>query len=147
MALTNLTDNLNIHQSLPNQPALTPEELKEEFDKAGNLIKVYLNEVLIPELDTTITKLQGKDTNVESTVSNLKTILQEAVTNITNLQSTTNASTESINTLKTNVTNLQSSMDTISTNIFSIQGKLPKISKGTSVPSSLSNGEIYFQYF
>ena len=147
MALTNLTDNLNIHQSLPNQPALTPEELKEEFDKAGNLIKVYLNEVLIPELDTTITKLQGKDTNVESTVSNLKTILQEAVTNITNLQSTTNASTESINTLKTNVTNLQSSMDTISTNISSIQGKLPKISKGTSVPSSLSNGEIYFQYF
>lgn len=147
MALTTLTDNLNIHQSLPNQPALTPEKLKEEFDKAGNLIKIYLNEVLIPELDTTITKLQGKDTNVESTVSNLRTTLQEAVTNITKLQSTANTSTGSINTLKTDVTNLQSSVSTINNNISTIQGKLPKISKGTAIPSSLANGEIYFQYF
>lgn len=155
MSLSNFTENLNIHQSLPNQPALSPEELKQEFDKAANLIKAYLNGVLLPQLNEAIASLQEKGSSTESVVSNLKTTVEGAVRNITNLQSSMNTRITDINTLKTNVSNLQKSVNTANTNITSLQNKVvglksgatTKISKGSTVPSSLADGEVYFQYF
>lgn len=47
MALTKLTENLNVHQSLPDKPALSADELKIKFDEASNKIKDYLNETLV----------------------------------------------------------------------------------------------------
>lgn len=120
MSLPNLNENLNIHQSLPNQPALTAEELKQEFDKAPNLIKAYINEVLLPEINTVVVNLQNKDTDLETALTTLEGIVNEAVTNITNINST--------------LSGLKS-------------GATTKISSGTSVPSNLENGEIYLQYF
>lgn len=134
MALTELTSNLNIHQSLPNQPALTADELKEEFDKAGNLIKEYLNDTLISELNGIITNLQNKDTSIDGAISSLQTIVNEAVSNITNIQT-------SISNINTNITNVQNK-----TNNYK-SGANTKITIGSSVPSSLENGEVYFQYF
>lgn len=52
MPLTKCTVDTAIHQSLPNQPAQTPEELKELFDKASTEIKEYINDVLTGECDT-----------------------------------------------------------------------------------------------
>lgn len=46
-----LTANLNIHQSLPDQPALSASDLKKEWDKPANIIKDYLNQTLIPSLN------------------------------------------------------------------------------------------------
>lgn len=55
MPLSKLTTDLNIHQSLPDQPnandGLTPEELKAKFDEAANLIKDYVNNTQTVELD------------------------------------------------------------------------------------------------
>ena len=54
--MTNLTDDLDIIQALedlPNDtgtPPLSAAELKEKFDTAGNLIKTYINTVLLPEI-------------------------------------------------------------------------------------------------
>ena len=56
MNLPEFTDNVNIHQSLPDQPALTPLQLKIEWDKGVSLIKKYLNEVLLPALNKQIPK-------------------------------------------------------------------------------------------
>ena len=120
MALTELTANMNIHQSLPDQPALTADELKVEFDKAANLIKEYLNETLLTELNGLITALQNKDTTIETALNSIQTIVNEATTNITSI-------TNTISGLKS--------------------GATTKITIGSSVPSSLENGEIYLQYF
>lgn len=134
MALSELTANLNIHQSLPDQPALTADELKEEFDKAGNLIKEYLNGTLLSELNGIINSLQNKDTNIDGTISNLQRIVGEATTNVTNIQ-------KSINTINTNITSIQYKVNNYKS------GATTKITIGSSVPSSLANGEVYFQYF
>lgn len=51
MELPKFTENLNIIGSLPDRPAMTAGDLKAKFDEGNNLIKKYLNEMLIPELD------------------------------------------------------------------------------------------------
>ena len=52
--ITLLDGDMNIIAKLDDEPndvgGLTSYELKAEFDKAGNTIKTYLNETLIPEL-------------------------------------------------------------------------------------------------
>jgi hypothetical protein len=58
MALTKLTADVNNIQALSDKPneidGLTSSQLKERYDRAGATIKQYINEVLIPELDTII---------------------------------------------------------------------------------------------
>lgn len=66
MALPQLTENLNIIQSLPNKPTQEASELKIKFDEAGNIIKVYLNDTLLPE--------------IEKSISNAKTIVENSLT-------------------------------------------------------------------
>ena len=124
MALTKLTENLNVHQSLPDKPALSADELKIKFDEAPNKIKDYLNETLVKELDSIVSSLQTKDTNIEKIATDGKKIANDASTSITNL-------TTQVNKL----------LDEIKT------GAKTKISKGKNVPTSLEEGEIYFQYF
>lgn len=57
MALSKLTDDLNVVQGLPDSPnagvgGLTSTQLKVKFDTAGNAIKTYLNNTLTTETDT-----------------------------------------------------------------------------------------------
>ena len=72
MAFPLLQENLNIIAQLSDEPndvgtdALSADELKERFDKAGNLIKQFFNEVFIPYLqsvaaagDIGITEISG----------------------------------------------------------------------------------------
>ena len=55
MSLTRNTDDLNIIQKLDDEPndvgGETAASLKEQFDKASNLLKTYINGVLLPELE------------------------------------------------------------------------------------------------
>jgi len=127
MTLTELTENLNTIQSLADNPALTAAQLKAAFDDAANKIKQYINSTLLPELNTAIENLESEDSSVEESISSLSTTLTEAVGNITTLQSNVTA-------LQTTVSGLKS-------------GATTKITIGSSVPSSLQNGEVYFQYF
>ena len=79
MALTELTANLNTHQSLPDQPALTAEELKQLWDEAPNEIKNYINQVLTKELDSILAnkvdKIVGKVLSSNDFTDALKTKL------------------------------------------------------------------------
>lgn len=54
MELNTLTSDLDIIQKLDDQPndvgGLTPAELKAVFDRAGNIIKNYLNGTLVPQI-------------------------------------------------------------------------------------------------
>lgn len=50
MSLPRCEVETNYVQRLPDMPAVSPEELKQTFDKAGKEIKDFLNE-LIPEIE------------------------------------------------------------------------------------------------
>lgn len=60
MALDKFNGNVNVNQSLPDQPTLSAQELKEELDKPGNLIKEYINEVLTNQIDSLITNINSQ---------------------------------------------------------------------------------------
>lgn len=55
MAIKPLTADVAVHQKLGDNPGiddgLTPEELKKKWDEAAEIIKDYINNHLIPELD------------------------------------------------------------------------------------------------
>jgi hypothetical protein len=58
MAIPKLEADVKIISQIPNYPGseggLTPEEFKEKFDEAPQIIKDYINKILIPELDKTV---------------------------------------------------------------------------------------------
>lgn len=118
--LTEMTENVNIHQTLPDQPALTAEELKSKFDEGANKIKTYLNETLVDELTKILTSLENKDATLTTSITAMKTLVDEATRNITSMQ-------EIVGNLKS--------------------GATTKISSGSTAPTSLEEGEIYLQYF
>lgn len=64
--LPNLTEDLNIIQSVDDQPTLTSSELKERFDEAGNKIKDYINNVLIKGINETLKVVEGFENSIES---------------------------------------------------------------------------------
>lgn len=86
MSLPTLNENLNIHQSLPDKPALNAEELKQEFDKAPNLIKEYLNGTLLPQIDTLMVNLQNKDISLETALNTTNSIVNQAVNTLSGLK-------------------------------------------------------------
>lgn len=51
MSLSRLNANLNIISSLPDKPTLEVADLKSKFDEASNIIKEYINTVLIPGIE------------------------------------------------------------------------------------------------
>ncbi|SHI11476.1 hypothetical protein SAMN02745823_02544 [Sporobacter termitidis DSM 10068] len=59
MSLTPLNDDLNIIQALADTPndtsGLTAAQLKAKFDQAGNTIKGYINDTLLPDVSSDIT--------------------------------------------------------------------------------------------
>ena len=52
--MTQLETNLNFISSLPDDPTGTTAELKQEFDKAGNVIKNFINNTLESEITADI---------------------------------------------------------------------------------------------
>lgn len=52
MAFTKLADESNVIQSLPTKPTIPAAELKEKFDHFGDAIHDFLNDTLIPELES-----------------------------------------------------------------------------------------------
>lgn len=63
MAITKMTDNLNIIQSLPDNPALEADELKRKFDEGGNAIKTYINDILTKEIDALVKEIKDDVSN------------------------------------------------------------------------------------
>lgn len=77
MELSKLNENLNNIQSLPDKPTLTGEELKQEFDKAANVIKEYLNGILTEELISILTELERGVLTGDSAINTINGIISE----------------------------------------------------------------------
>ena len=58
MAIPKFEADLNIISQLPDRPnderGLSPQAFKEEFDRAGLLVKEYINEILVPQANIDI---------------------------------------------------------------------------------------------
>ena len=136
MSLTKFTENVNNVQSLADKPIQASEALKQVFDKAGNDIKTYINDILTAQIDTLISALQsGKiDTN-------------KIVNDVTTGGSTNVASAETVKGLSTRVDGIPDEVDTKIQNLGLKSGATTQITSGTSTPSGGNDGDIYIQYF
>lgn len=154
MNLPKLTENLNIHQSLPDKPTLTTEELKIAFDSAGNIIKDYLNDILTSAIDTGVEEEIATSTaGINNAILDLENTVNESISgieaDITNINNNLNVQNQAI---KNQVNDL------IKTQTFSSSFEIPAFttkvqSMGTiSVPNGYtligvvpySSSSIYF---
>ena len=53
--LPELTADVNAHQNLPDQPTLSANELKQAWDQPSSDIKTYINNTLIPQIESQVT--------------------------------------------------------------------------------------------
>lgn len=120
--LTNLTANVNNIQALSDRPntadGITAQELKEKFDKAGADIKDYINNSLIEELEY---------------------YLRQAKSHIETLEGS-----DFVTTDDSRLTNSRTCNNTFD-NALTARGNL-KISYGTELPSTGTDGDIFFLY-
>lgn len=74
LVIPSLDADLDIIQKLDDEPndvgGMTAQELKAEFDKAGNLVKNYLNETLLPALSDTVAEEEVRAAAEAQRVSN-----------------------------------------------------------------------------
>ena len=66
--LPKLTDDLNAHQNLPDQPTLSSSGLKIAWDKPANDIKTYINNILLPSIESALDPLDDLDDNINSKI-------------------------------------------------------------------------------
>lgn len=59
--LKKITENVEIHQTLPDIPNLTSEELKKEWDKGNRIIKQAFNELIDSLNDAKVEELKEKN--------------------------------------------------------------------------------------
>ena len=90
------TEDLNIIRSLPDNPALTSDDFRSKFDEAGKKIKEYLNNIVIPEIESKagkseMTQLNKKiDESLAELEGNVNSAIEELTTSVnTSLQSIT----------------------------------------------------------
>ena len=109
-----LTADLNIIQTLADQPAMPARELKAKFDEAGNIIKNFLNDQLLDELEDWQTSLNesitASMTNLENRVDSRLTTLE---TNLTSQMNNLDSSLRSYVDTKTNA--VSSSLSSLTT--------------------------------
>lgn len=79
-----LQTDLNYISSLPDDPAMQTAQLKAEFDKAGNTIKTFLNEVHIPEIEDALGNVYSKTQVYTKTETYNKTEVDGFLTTINN---------------------------------------------------------------
>ena len=58
--LTKFTKNVSVHQSLPAQPTISANELKQAWDTPANDIKDYLNNTLTDEVVSAFQDIEGE---------------------------------------------------------------------------------------
>lgn len=86
MAIEKLEDDLNIISALDDKPSMDATELKKKFDEAGNIIKDYINEKLIKQIEEkeidVVNDLTTGGTKRAGSAEMLKKLNQEKQSNI-----------------------------------------------------------------
>lgn len=125
MALNLCDANVNTVRNLLDTPTQTVTELKAAFDGGSQNIKDWLNNVHIPELEST---KQDKLTNT----SNNRVLITDSNGNITESE----VSVDDMSALLEDSAEMQEQISTMQS----------KITYGTTSPTGGNNGDIYIQY-
>lgn len=66
LVIPELETDMDVIQKLDDEPndvgGLTAAQLKAEFDQAGNIIKTYINEILLPNISDTVVEAENRAT-------------------------------------------------------------------------------------
>lgn len=75
MSISGLSENVSIHQTLGDNPNtdnnLSADELKSLFDQAAEILKAYLNNIVVPEINRLAPLAEAGDENSEEALSKL----------------------------------------------------------------------------
>lgn len=113
MNLPEFTENVNIHQSLPDQPTLTPTELKIKWDEGVSKIKNYINEILLESIKT------GTEEDIKIARENLESLMEETFKDFSE------SMTEELNTFKNDLTaEVDSKISTLEKQVANVAGKV-----------------------
>lgn len=142
MNLPRFTENVNIHQSLPDQPTLTPTELKIKWDEGVSKIKEFLNDILLPALENDISEeFSTQRTSIINEVQGLINTLDTSVKNLSNSLNTTNSNVSALQkSLNENVSSINSKITSINNSISSINTKLNTVANATSATVTMGSG-------
>lgn len=137
--LPEFTENVNIHQSLPDQPTLTPTELKIKWDEGVSKIKTYINDVLLPNLKNGLAEeFEAEHTSIMNAVNDLMNTFKEGVSaDISNMRGDITAFKNEINQ---KIGAVESSIQTINNSISSINSKLSTVANATAVSVTAGSG-------
>ncbi len=116
MNISKLTADLAVISKLPDSPTEAADSLKAKFDQASQAIGEYLNGVMVPQLNESVTA-------VEQTAGEANRLAHEAMQSVEALSDATGAVIDIL-----------------------INNKQDRISSGTSAPSGGSDGQIYIWY-
>ena len=147
MNLPEFTENVNVHQSLSDQPTLTPTELKIKWDEGVSKIKSYINDVLLPALNNELPgELEAIRTEILNEVNRLLETLESEISkdiNTTNGNVSTNTknistNTKSISTINNSISSINNSIKTINNNISGLDTRVGTVESKTNNVSNLA---------
>lgn len=138
--LPSFTKDMNIIQTLDDQPALTPSQLKSKFDEGGKSLKEYINDTLLPAIQTDV----GNEIN--SQTGNLETTLTEYIdTEVNNLKTNDiDPISNSVSTLQGQVNGLQTSVNSLQNSDTGLQNQINQRTKWSDF--SISTESVYRQF-
>ena len=124
MSFTRMNKNMNIICELADNPTETAAELKSKFDEGGLAVKNFLNNTVLPELDSAVSGL-------ESDIETIQTDMRNYPAAVDNLDSDSALSP------------LSAKQGKVLCGMLS--AKQNKISAGTASPSGGTDGDIYIK--
>ena len=142
MNLPIFTENVNVHQSLPDQPTLTAIELKKKWDEGASKIKAFINETLIPALNEQLPEeLEAQRESILNEVNGLLNALKSTYdTKFTSVNNSIATINNNINTINGKITSINNSITTINNNISSLTTKVNNAGTATTASVTMGNG-------
>ena len=122
MNISKLTADMAVISKLPDSPTETAASLKAKFDQAPQAIGEYLNGVLVPQLNESVSAVEQAANEAKQSVAQVQ---------------------QSVAQVQQSVAQVQQSVNEASARI---DGKQDRISMGTGAPSGGYDGQIYIWY-
>jgi gas vesicle protein len=133
ISLPTLSADLNAHQNQDDRPALSASEMKMAWDKSANDIKDYINDLLIPQINTQVSS--EISSQVSSAVATAKEEIEE---DINDLDTRLTAAQASIGQNASNITSLQNSVAALGQRVTNIENGSGTVHVANAI--SINNG-------
>lgn len=133
MSIERCTVDTNVISELPDAPAISASELKGKFDTGESGIKNYINNTLIPDIESAITT---ESTSIRAVIENKNTTYVNRF----------NADEATIASHTTSISNINSSINTINTTLATkanANNVYTKSEVDTKVGAKANSADVY----